>query len=188
MYATQQLRDEHEGIKVVLSVLEQLAGDLERGKPVETDDLASILDFLRTFADKCHHGKEEDLLFPALEAIGLPSQGGPVGVMLFEHTQGRACIRGMAEALDGLQAGRDTASAFAANAIGYVNLLRGHINKENMILFAIAEDRLPAEEHQRLAAAFERVEQEKIGAGAHEHFHALIDTLAAKYLGQLMHA
>ena len=181
MYATQQLRDEHEGIRVMLSVLEHLAGELQQGATVDAGDLASILDFLRTFADKCHHGKEEELLFPALAVAGLPEHSGPIAVMLSEHTQGRAFIRGMGKALAQLP---DTAArlTFAENALGYVHLLRAHIEKENQVLFMMAEMRLPAAEHARLLEAFERIETERIGAGKHEQFPALLHALRDRYL------
>jgi hemerythrin-like domain-containing protein len=162
--------------------LERLAGDLQGGRPVNTAHLGGILDFLRTYADKCHHGKEEDLLFPALNAIGLPTQGGPVGVMLYEHEIGREHIRAMGEALAGLEAGRATYDQFAIAAVGYVNLLRAHIEKENQILFTIAEQRLSPEEHARLAHAFAQLEAERMGLDAHERYHALVRELRDAYL------
>jgi hemerythrin-like domain-containing protein len=180
MYATQQLREEHEGILVVLDVLEHLGREVALGRPVETADLARILDFLRTFADRCHHGKEEDLLFPALEVAGLPSQGGPIGVMLAEHTEGRAHIRGMADAL----ARHPVGTAFADHALAYVRLLRAHIDKENGVLFMMTERMLPATVHAALIDAFAHVEVDKIGPGVHEQYHALIEELQARYLQQ----
>ncbi|MBI3944441.1 MAG: hemerythrin domain-containing protein [Armatimonadetes bacterium] len=182
MYATQQLRDEHEGIKVVLSVLEHLATQQERGQAVNTGHLDEIVDFLRTFADKCHHGKEEDLLFPALAQAGIPVEGGPIGMMLQEHTLGRGYIQGMVDALAQMKAGRDAGSEFARNALGYVELLRSHIEKENQVLFAIAEHHLPEAEHVRLAAGFDQVEQERIGPGVHERYHEMIHALRDAYL------
>ncbi|MHB9134565.1 MAG: hemerythrin domain-containing protein [Armatimonadota bacterium] len=184
MYATQQLRDEHEGILVMLSVLEHLAWEMKQGHAVHTDHLAQILDFLRSFADTCHHGKEEDLLFPALQAVGLPVDGGPIGVMLADHTEGRGYIRGMVDALERLQQGEDAAHEFVANALGYVQLLRAHIGKENQVLFVLAERMLPPQEHARLSTEFERVEAERIGAGVHERFHEMIHQLSEMYLKQ----
>lgn len=183
MYATQQLRDEHEGILVMLSVLDHLGHELLQGRQVNLTHLEQILDFLRTFADTCHHGKEEALLFPALQQAGLPTDGGPIGVMLHEHTIGREHIRGMREALDGLRANvPDAGPTFARHALAYVSLLRDHIAKENNVLFAMAERMLTPEEHQRLAKEFDRVEEEQIGPGVHERYHNLIHQLRDQYL------
>lgn len=182
MYATQELRDEHEGILVMLDVLERLADDAAQGRAVNLEHAGQVLDFLRTFADRCHHGKEEDLLFPALEAKGFPRDGGPTGVMLAEHAEGRAHIRAMGEALDQMRAGRGGEREFAAHARAYVHLLRAHIEKENMVLFAMAERALSPEDHERLAREFARVEAERIGPGVHECYHELIHTLQDIYL------
>lgn len=183
MYATQDLRNEHEGIKVALAVLDHLANEIEADRAVNVDDLEQIVDFLKTFADRCHHGKEEDLLFPALEAAGIPKENGPIGVMLADHTQGRDYIRAMNDALAGVREGAPAdRKAFAVAAQGYARLLRDHIEKENNVLFVLAEQRLSPEEHVRLVEGFERIEQERIGPGVHERYHAMLDRLRDEYL------
>ena len=183
MYATQELRDEHESILIMLSVLEHLAADLHDGKAVNVEHLDHIMNFLTTFVDRCHHGKEEELLFPALVSAGVPSEGGPIGVMLAEHSYGRARIRAMTDALAQLHAG-DTEGrpAFEHATLGYVRLLREHITKENNVLFVLAEQRLSPAEHERLAEGFARIEHERIGEGVHEQFHALLQQLRDTYL------
>lgn len=182
MYATQDLRDEHESIRIALAIIDSLANDVEAGKGVEYNDAEDLLEFLKTFADRCHHGKEEDLLFPALETAGVPNDGGPIGVMLAEHTLGRGYIRAMGEALaDMRQNELLSAAAYAAAAHGYVRLLRDHIEKENNILFTMAERLLSSEIHEQLADGFERIEQERIGPGVHEKYHAMLERFRIKY-------
>ena len=75
MKATQQLKDEHEGVKIMLNILEQVCQELEAVGILNKEHFDGILEFLRVFVDKCHHGKEEDLLFPALIAVGVPKEG-----------------------------------------------------------------------------------------------------------------
>ncbi len=182
MYATDDLRNEHEGIKIALNVLEHLAGELDTGSTIDIKDAEDMVDFLKTFADRCHHGKEEDLLFPALEAAGVANEGGPIGVMLYEHARGREYIAAMGKALPALHLKDHTAEmAFAIAAHGYARLLRNHIVKENNILFVMAEQKLSPEEHEQLAAGFEVIEHERIGPGVHERYHAMLDMLSAKY-------
>lgn len=183
MYATDDLRNEHEGIKVALGVLGRLADDAEAGQSLDIDDVDQIVDFLRTFADKCHHGKEEDLLFPALERAGIPREGGPIGVMLEEHVQGRKYIAAMADALPGLRSDSPAArAAFADGARGYAELLTAHIFKENNVLFPMAEQYLTPNQHEELAEGFEEIEEQRIGPGVHEAYHALLDRVEEKYL------
>ena len=99
------LRKEHKGILKMLDVTDEVARRLEAGQSVAPEKLADLLEFFRLFADQCHHGKEEDLLFPRLEQRGMPRAGGPIGVMLAEHDQGRSLIKQMAEASEAYGAG-----------------------------------------------------------------------------------
>ena len=182
MTPTEQLKEEHGGVKVMLRILGKVCDRMEAGKPVPVQHLEQILEFLKVFVDTCHHGKEEEHLFPALEAAGLPREGGPIGQMHQEHEQGRAFIRGMDAASRAYAEGAANGAAdFVSNARGYTRLLLDHIDKEDNVLYPIAEARLTAETQAALAAAFERVEEERIGHGRHEAFHALMDRLQREY-------
>ena len=179
--ATEVLRQEHEVILKMLDATEELARQLTAGRRVEPRVLDGLQEFLRLFADQCHHGKEEDLLFPKLEQKGMPRQAGPIGVMLIEHDQGRAWIRQMMQASAAYAQGRPEAPSNWANAArGYAALLRDHIAKENNILFVMAERMLSPEEQSELSAQFERAELEKMGPGTHERLHGLMDELLAE--------
>ncbi|MHC1743231.1 MAG: hemerythrin domain-containing protein [Syntrophobacteraceae bacterium] len=182
MNATDQLRAEHDGILTILEVLEKIALEMTSGAAPNVNHLEKILEFLSVFADQCHHGKEEDILFPALELKGIPREGGPIGVMLREHDHGREHIRAMREALEKMKMGQDATEPFVQAATDYTHLLRSHILKENNALFVMAEKKLSDEEQARLCEAFETMEREKIGVGRHEAFHQLMDELAGVYL------
>ena len=82
---TEVLEREHHYIQQVGASLLLLAEELEKGEAVPAETLADTLEFLRTFADRCHHGKEEAFLFPLLEQKGVPPQGCPLGVLKKEH-------------------------------------------------------------------------------------------------------
>jgi hemerythrin-like domain-containing protein len=85
MKPTEQLKEEHEAIKIVLGILSNVSKKLAARETVNQEDLGRILEFIETFADTCHHGKEEDLLFVAMENVGIPRDRGPIAVMLREH-------------------------------------------------------------------------------------------------------
>jgi len=179
--ATATLRKEHEAILKMLDAAEEVARQLDRNVKVAPETLSGLLEFLRIFADRCHHSKEEEHLFPALEERGLPRFGGPIGVMLDEHEQGRTLIREIGEASEAYSTGQTGAGhRWAAAARSYAGLLRSHIMKENTVLFSIAEQILTQPEQEALSEAFERVENEKLGAGTHERLHALMDRLLAQ--------
>ena len=173
---TQQLRDEHELVLVVVEAMEREVAFIEREGRVHTERVAQMVDFTRNFTDGCHHAKEERLLFPLLEERERAA-GGPVSVMLSEHEAGRQAIRAIDEALP--RANEDTAAraAVAENLGLYAHLLRLHINKENTVLFPLADRILGDDDQARLAVEFERVEKEETGAGVHERYHALAHEL-----------
>lgn len=178
--ATGQLRAEHEGIKLMIQILEKAVSDMDKAK---VEDLEKMVEFIKIFADKCHHAKEETLLFPALEEAGVPNEGGPIGVMLMEHDMGRSFVAAMSEALEKMKAGdKGAGNDFKENAQGYGNLLASHIEKENNILFHMAEMSFSKEKDEELFEGFEKIETEKIGEGKHDEFHALLDRLAEEYL------
>lgn len=183
MRPTDLLKDEHRAIKTMLAVTGVVCDRLERGENVPAEHLRDIVRFIQGFADKCHHAKEEDLLFPAMEESGIPRQGGPTGVMLAEHEEGRSYVRNMKEAAEKYGAGNKEASTqFIDNARNYVGLLGQHIDKEDNILYAIADSRLSRETQKRLEEEFERVECEVVGPRKHEEFHGLLEKLEKAYL------
>lgn len=174
MLPTEQLKAEHEGIKLALRVLDVVCQKIEAGEMADSKDLADILEFITVFADKCHHGKEEDLLFPAMVGSGVPKEGGPIEVMLAEHNEGRGYVRAMKEA--------SQQKNFVGPARSYINLLTQHIDKEDNILYMIADMHLTEEKQKELSVEFEKVEKEKIGEGKHEEFHKLLEKLSGIYL------
>jgi hemerythrin-like domain-containing protein len=178
---TEALYAEHEVILVVLDCLEKIAGDAAATKRLDLASARDALDFLRTFADRCHHGKEENVLFPALMKKGMPRHMGPLAVMLAEHEEGRAAIAGMVAAVE--DCAREVAGGverFATFARRYVDLLRDHIAKENGILFPMAEGMLDDEERADVLAAYARVEHHDMGEGTHERYLALVDRLVVR--------
>jgi hemerythrin-like domain-containing protein len=176
----QELKTEHRAIERALTLLESIAEEIEKGTAQE--DARRMLDFLKTFADTCHHGKEERVLFPGLEKAGVSKEGGPIGVMLREHDQGRGHIRSMAGALSGLAAGNPNArELFRQHAGAYAALLRQHIAKEDQVLFEIAERQLSQASKEDIQTEFDRIERDIVGEGRHEDFHRMLDRLDQKY-------
>jgi hemerythrin-like domain-containing protein len=183
MKPTQELSQEHQAILLMIRILEKIGQKLEAGERVDVSHLEKAVDFIKGFADKCHHAKEEDLLFPAMEKAGIPRTGGPLGVMLNEHVAGRGFVKGMTDAIAGLKKGDKAAGRlFAENAGKYGALLSQHIFKEDRILYPMADARLSAEEQAELSAHFADVEEKVVGRGKHEEYHRLLKELEAAYL------
>lgn len=167
--ATQDLRKEHEAILYVLQILDKMMESDSRDSENMLRYYGEVVYFLKIFADKCHHGKEENFLFVELTRSGVPNQGGPVGVMLQEHRLGREYIAAMSSALES-----KNLDAFKAAAVQYRDLLVNHIAKENNALFVMADQLLDEAKQAELYEKFENHEETVVGHGVHEELHAMI--------------
>jgi hemerythrin-like domain-containing protein len=151
------LKHEHRIIERVLRALDGVCMRLEGGNKVPAAALREIVDFITEFADRYHHGKEETLLFPALERHGITREGGPLGVMEYEHQVERELIANLEQAIGLYQEGNaDASQNFADAARTYLRMLVGHIEKEDSILFRIGDEVLDDEEKTALAASFKQ--------------------------------
>lgn len=180
MRPTEILMEEHQ---IILTVLDAAAREVQRiGQKgeVRPKRLEQMVDFFRNFADRCHHAKEEKLLFVRMEERGMPRGFGPIGVMLYEHDLGRGHMRAVADAIPRAAAGDAGAQEEVQRHLSdYIALLRDHIHKEDNILYPMADQLFLPEDQQELEEAFARVEREEIGEGVHERYHRLAHELQA---------
>jgi hemerythrin-like domain-containing protein len=172
--AIQDLMREHGTITHVLKIMEQIISPDNRLETnVKLEYTEEIINFLKIFVDKCHHGKEEEYLFKELEKNGVPNQGGPIGVMLQEHQLGRQYIGFMTESLTS-----NDVKNFDSWGVKYINLLKVHIKKENEVLFVIADRILTEAVQNDLFTKFEQHEESVIGHGIHDKLDTMINKLS----------
>ena len=182
MQPTEILMNEHRIIEQVLDCLEKMADRCEANADLDADSARKAIDFFRTFADCCHHAKEETYLFPMMEAKGFSRENGPTGVMRAEHNQGRQHIQSMADAVDKHESGDARAiAAFVSHARSYCELLRAHIHKEDHCLFPMADQALSDDEQQSLLTMFEKVEHDDMSEQTHERYLQIADELADRF-------
>ncbi|MBI5533085.1 MAG: hemerythrin domain-containing protein [Deltaproteobacteria bacterium] len=168
------LMDEHRLIEQVLGALDAFTKHLEQG--ADPFPLREFAEFFRGYADKVHHGKEEDILFASLVARGYSTEAGPVAVMLYDHAQGRALVSALAAAGDAgdcLDAQGREQTVRAARR--YASLLRHHIYKEDTILFPMARGGLSPSDLRRLDREFAAFEQAKVSASLRQLGLSLIE-------------
>ena len=183
MNATADLRSEHVGVGRMLDIMDAMAERARAGEPLDAHDLADTVEFLRVFVDRCHHTKEEELLFPAIRAAGIASAEETIVVLLAEHTQGRAAVALISSAAERVAHDSESASSALSTAIpGYTRLLRDHIRREESDCFDVADRELPGDVQESLVEGYDRIERDVVGHGVHEAFHALLDRLAKTYL------
>lgn len=175
---TEEQKKEHRVIEHALDILERVCERFENDEDVDPKIIEKTIDFLRTFADKCHHGKEQDLLFIALEMEGMSRVNSPIGILRREHDIARRFIWNMDRALGDYKKGDETAKKdILQSAQAYNKLLNQHIDKEDDLLYPIAEKKLSDERKRELLKAYERFEKEVTGKGLHEKYHTMIENL-----------
>ena len=175
---TASLRRDHEVILRALERLEERVAEWKRTGKVDQAILRKFVEFARTFIDRCHHGKEERCLFPCLERRGIPREGGPIGVMLYEHQLGRELVGRIDEGLKALERGdKDAVSAVLSACDGYIELLRNHIAKENGVLFPMGESVAEEVDVAEVGGCYERVEEVEVGHEVHERLERSVEEL-----------
>lgn len=174
--ATEDLRKEHEAILHVLKIVDKMISAEPKEEAIKLQFGNELINFLQIFADKCHHGKEEIYLFVELVNNGVRKEGGPIGVMLQEHNQGREYIALMSKSLEA----KDL-KEFIIVAEKYRDLLISHIDKENNVLFVTADQILDDLVQDELFEKFEQHEEKIVGHGIHKELHQMIHKWAAEF-------
>ena len=177
-YATQNLEDDHVYILRLIDVMEAMTKNLVP----EISHLEEAVDLIKNYADGLHHAKEETLLFPLLAERGFSPTQGPVAVMLHEHTEGRAYVKGISENIQLVKEGDlSSLNMVYANIHRYCELLQSHIYKENNMLFRMADNALSAADQQSLFNNFEDLENPTISNHKKSDFIARIIRLEHDY-------
>lgn len=136
--------EEHQHILRMLDVVRKMCLKILHHQEVNYNDFYKVIDFVRNYADKHHHSKEEELLFKELKSH-LKEEGrvGPVTGMLIEHDLGRHYMQNLEQALGLLEKGDEEAKLdIIANSISYTDLLHRHIDKEDKLIYPLGEREL----------------------------------------------
>jgi hemerythrin-like domain-containing protein len=180
--AIDELMSEHRVIEGVLASLETFTG---RASAIGADErlaLREYVEFFRGFADRSHHGKEEERLFARMVESGMPREVGPIAVMLAEHVIGREHVGALAAVGDGTGPLDPQERELVRRHAGeYAAMLRAHIRKEDGILYPMAIQALPPSVMDALAQEFAAFEREVAGKAEHERLRSLAERLCASY-------
>jgi len=182
---TEELEHEHRIMQQVVGGMAVLIEKLESGKEFDPAVLTDLSEFMQTFGDRCHHGKEEKYLFKLLEKKGVPVSGCPLAVLHHEHEKSRSL---MADLKLTSETYMRTPSAGRKALIGtlrrLIELYPAHIWKEDYLLFPMAEKILNAREQEELSAQFEQHESE-IGIDVHHGFEQLAGRILEMVCGEV---
>ena len=166
---TKVLSDEHQNILKVISAIKKECQAIETGRAIDKDFFETAIDFIRNYADKFHHAKEEDILFKAMCQDSVALSCNPIDQMLHEHDLGRDFVKDLEAGLT-----ENNKDQVLASARGYAFLLEDHIFKEDNILYPMAGDVLPMAIQNRLAEEFLTAEKEKFQPGVREKYLTVV--------------
>ena len=153
------LRHEHRVIELGLRALNGICLRLGSGQAVPPAALIQVHDFIRDFADQYHHWKEELYFFPALERKGIRRQGGPLGALAHQHEVERELVAELYLSIKGYEVGdSESIGRFIKAARRYIELLTWHLEREDQILFKLAEELLDEADKVELDRAFKQAE------------------------------
>src|SRR3990167_9577066 len=148
---------EHENILIVVERLEKELKEL-KNKEIDTDFFEKIIKFIRGYADKFHHAKEEDILFKEFNKCA--EEGcvhcNPVEQMLIEHDLGRENVKKMEAGLN-----EKNKNKIIEGANGYICLIKEHIFKEDNILYPMANEALSESTKDKMLKKFKEIENER---------------------------
>ncbi len=176
--STASLRRDHELIEKVIKAMESTIQLLNDDKHIPESILLPVIDFSKNFTDVCHHSKEEKSLFPALEKAGMPTNMGPIAMMLIDHQRSREIGIKMEEsAKEYLSSGSST--KLVSDMQEYVEHITEHLWKENNKLFMMAEARLQYVS-EKVDKELNEIEKSKLaGLGkTREHYEQLAENLS----------
>jgi len=183
MKATEVLRREHEELLRFLSILDKICRLILHGENVHGCHIIQVVEIIKVFVNKCHNVKEEELLFPELEKVGVKKENGPVEVMLMEHYVETKYFDQLCEAFENYNQSRSNYSVETfESAKKYIELSKRHIHKENDLFLNIANTYLSDPSNQRLVEGFEKIDLERLGAGKRELISETINELERIYL------
>lgn len=152
---THILRHEHRVIEQGLRALEGMCLTLRTGGSVPPDALMQMLDFIHNFADRYHHSREELHLFAALKQSGFQEDSGALGFLRREHETEREMLAELELAAEEYRYGDEAASQrFVRAAEQFSDLLIGHMQREDTILFPLAEEMIEEEAKAMLIREF----------------------------------
>lgn len=155
MNAIAEMLAEHRIIEQVVKAMPDAVTALDQGRRLNIEKLRGVVDFMRDYADRRHHQREEGIFFPLLIKRGVPAQGCPIGGLKNEHEKGRALVVALNEAITGYEHQDSGADDLLRQSLqNIISLYEKHIWMEDAMVFPMAEKLITEDDHEELARQF----------------------------------
>lgn len=184
MDAIELMVDEHKYIKRMLKVIRSMSIKVLNGREVDYNDFNKVIDFVRNYADKHHHAKEENILFKKMgNELGENIAKGPIAGMLVEHDLGRLYMSNLEAAVERVNNGdQDSRVDIIANAISYTDLLNRHIDKEDTTIYTFARRALSKTALEDVEKSCCEVETSAEQHGIQNKYINMVEVFEQKYM------
>jgi hemerythrin-like domain-containing protein len=180
MKSTADLKEEHEDIATFLTMLDAILSRMQSKKQISLEDLQWLFEFNRDFVLKCHNGKEDCILFPALEGIAVPPEF--VNSLIAEHELAWSIsktMRGLIQ--DYIEGRRDAEWDIIDLGRSYISLMREHIDKEETIFYPLVDEYISRDVDDQLALKFRLFMEDRIGIGRYVDLREMLQYLSTFY-------
>jgi hemerythrin-like domain-containing protein len=178
MQARGPLMIEHRLIERMLSVIKGVLAKIESEHKVDPVIVDAAVDFIRMYADRTHHGKEEDILFRELKNKPLSAEDRRIMRELIEdHVFGRLTTQALVDATNRYRNADETALADIADKLQtLVEFYPKHIEKEDKVFFPSVRGCFTDEEDQAMLAEFWEFDRKII----HEKYKSVVEDLEGR--------
>lgn len=184
MNAIDLMIEEHKYIMRGLNLFRKLSIETLNTNTVDFVSFEKMILFVRNYADKHHHNKEEVVLFKKMETkLGQKMVKGPLSGMYIEHDLGRQHIKLLEEALLRVKNGDlDSKIDIIANSVCYADLLTRHINKEDTLIYNFARRALSEVDMEDVNVSCDLIELEATKNELQKKYIDVLEKLENKYL------
>ena len=184
MTPTENLIKEHEEINELLDIMSKIAMKIKSKDVFYPNDVEEIIDYLIIIIDKSHHGKEDEVFYPELISSGIPNEKAPLSIINYEHTLAKRYLKDISSCVVNCKIGNDFSGELLADSLtNYVVVIKNHIQREEEIVFPIANEVLSSEKQNEISQRFEAIEQNNISLSFFDRFNKLLKKLKVKYPG-----
>jgi hemerythrin-like domain-containing protein len=168
---------EHRLIERMITLVQQKLNQIESTNQVDPFFIDTVVDFIRIYADRTHHGKEEDILFKKLSNKQMSDQNRRImDELLDEHVLGRKTTKELVEANAQYRSGEKTALTVIVSRLKrLVDFYPKHIEKEDKVFFPAYMHYLSDEEDQLMLKEFYEFDRKMI----HEKYKFVLQKLEA---------
>ena len=166
--------------RLIERMLRQFAGEVERineSNRVDTVFVDTAVDFIRTYADRTHHGKEEDILFRELGKKQLsPEHAQIMKELIEEHVHSRETVKKLMDARERYLKGEDTVHEVVAHLQELARFYPLHIRKEDKVFFYPCMDYFTGDEQDAMLMEFYEFDRNMI----HEKYREVVDRIESR--------